>query len=110
MHTCILLTFQDECSFVSLRDVERAMIVFEYFYERMEIFAPLMEERAEKERRENVVEVDGQEVIHTVLCLKIQFKISDRILKILEDTIELISNLFSIYSTGCCSTTDTTSF
>lgn len=29
---------QDECSFVSLRDVERAMIVFEYFYEKIDEF------------------------------------------------------------------------
>ena len=29
---------QDECSFVSLRDVERAMIVFKYFYEKVPDF------------------------------------------------------------------------
>ena len=29
---------QDECSFVSLRDVERAMIVFEHFYEHIDDF------------------------------------------------------------------------
>ena len=28
---------QDECSFVSLRDVERAMIVFEWFYDKTKI-------------------------------------------------------------------------
>ena len=28
---------------MSLRDVERAMIVFKYFYEKMDIFAPLIE-------------------------------------------------------------------
>jgi len=31
---------------VSLRDVERAMIILEYFYERMNMFAPLMNEKA----------------------------------------------------------------
>ncbi len=41
---------QNECSFVSLRDVERAMIVFEYFYEKMDgVFAPLIANRAEEE-------------------------------------------------------------
>ena len=28
---------QDECSFVSLRDVERAMIVFEWFYDKTKV-------------------------------------------------------------------------
>ena len=31
-----LCLIQDECSFVSLRDVERAMIVFENLYDMME--------------------------------------------------------------------------
>ena len=30
---------QDECSFVSLRDVERAMIVFKYFCEKVHLFS-----------------------------------------------------------------------
>ena len=34
---------QDECSFVSLRDVERAMIVFEWFYENNEFFEQLLQ-------------------------------------------------------------------
>ena len=38
--------FQNECSFVSLRDVERTMIVFEYFYHMMDIFGPRMDEWA----------------------------------------------------------------
>ena len=29
---------QDECSFVSLRDVERAMIVFKFFTKKMNLF------------------------------------------------------------------------
>ena len=33
---------QDECSFVSLRDVERAMIVFEWFYENNDFFVELL--------------------------------------------------------------------
>ena len=38
---------QDECSFVSLRDVERAMIVFEFFVEHMGLFAPLINTKAQ---------------------------------------------------------------
>jgi hypothetical protein len=34
---------------VSLRDVERAMIVFKYFYEKMDIFAPLIEQKQQEE-------------------------------------------------------------
>ncbi len=41
---------KDECSFVSLRDVERAMVVFEYFFEKMGgLFGPLIDEKAQKE-------------------------------------------------------------
>ena len=32
-----IYVLQDECSFVSLRDVERAMIVFEWFYDKAKI-------------------------------------------------------------------------
>ena len=32
------LFLKDECSFVSLRDIERAMIVFKYFYEKVADF------------------------------------------------------------------------
>lgn len=39
---------QDECSFVSLRDVERTMIVFEYFFEKMCLFGPRMDEKVKK--------------------------------------------------------------
>ena len=34
---------------MSLRDVERAMIVFKYFYEKMDIFAPLIEEKQQED-------------------------------------------------------------
>ncbi len=40
------IAFKDECSFVSLRDVERTMIVFEYLYDMMNVFGPLMDEYA----------------------------------------------------------------
>ena len=34
---------------MSLRDVERAMIVFEYFYSKMEVFGPKMDKIALKD-------------------------------------------------------------
>lgn len=40
---------QDECSFVSLRDVERAMIVFRYFCEKADVFQELVAELAMQE-------------------------------------------------------------
>ena len=52
-HACFYLHFslslnfvcvQDECSFVSLRDVERAMIVFEWFYENNDFFEHLLKD------------------------------------------------------------------
>ena len=38
---------QDECSFVSLRDVERAMIVFRFFTEKMSLFTEHIARKAE---------------------------------------------------------------
>ena len=35
MFNIILIDVQDECSFVSLRDVVRALIVFEWFLEKL---------------------------------------------------------------------------
>ena len=43
--TCL----QDECSFVSLRDVERAMIVFLFFVEKVDLFKDLVAGRANDE-------------------------------------------------------------
>lgn len=37
---------------MSLSDVERAMIVFEYMYEMMGVFGPLMDQWAKKEMEE----------------------------------------------------------
>ena len=39
-----LLITQDECSFVSLRDVERAMKVMVWFYNHRDALNPLMDE------------------------------------------------------------------
>ena len=38
---------QDECSFVSLRDVERALKNLEWFYSKIEIFLPLMQKETQ---------------------------------------------------------------
>ena len=55
-------TLQDECSFVSLRDVERAMIVLEYFLDKMAIFNSPMDKMAEKAALEN------EEVYSSMIC------------------------------------------
>ncbi len=63
VHYCVIIIFkrilfmQDECSFVSLRDVDRAMIVFEYFYDKMALFGPLMEEWAEQHETDDDIDV-----------------------------------------------------
>ena len=36
---------------MSLRDVERCMIVFEYFFERKDLFGPRMDEKATAEKK-----------------------------------------------------------
>ena len=36
---------------MSLRDVERAMIVFKYFYDKKDLFTPLIREKEEQELR-----------------------------------------------------------
>ena len=44
------VVWQDECSFVSLRDVERAMLVFVYFFEKMDLFRDAMNRKESKEK------------------------------------------------------------
>ena len=46
--------WQDECSFVSLRDVERAMLVFIYFIEKMDLLRDAIDK---KERNEQEVQI-----------------------------------------------------
>ena len=52
---------------MSLRDVERAMIVFEYFYDKMEIFELKINEKAEK----HDLEMEDIEQV----CLTISFSL-----------------------------------
>ncbi|MCG8624366.1 MAG: hypothetical protein MJE68_20525 [Proteobacteria bacterium] len=59
---------------MSLRDVERAMIVFKYFYEKMDIFAPLIEEKQREEEEEEDSYDEGSEdegMVNRVLRLAI---------------------------------------
>jgi hypothetical protein len=49
---CFVFSLKNECSFVSLRDVERTMIVLEYMYNMMNIFGPLMDEKVKAEKME----------------------------------------------------------
>ena len=60
---------------MSLRDVERAMIVFEYFYEKMDIFAPLMDQKQREEEEEEEEEDSYDEEIEDEGMVKIQFQL-----------------------------------
>ena len=52
---------------MSLRDVERCMIVFEYFFERKDLFSPGMVKKAAKEKK--VVIMPFPNIINIYLCL-----------------------------------------
>lgn len=47
------MIIQDECSFVSLRDVERAMNVMVWFYNHREVLNPLMDETVDDQDEES---------------------------------------------------------
>ena len=71
---CFLLflffCFQNECSFVSLRDVERAMMVFKYFFDKMALFGPKMDAWACGNRRHvDNTEDDMESVSKTIKIL-----------------------------------------
>ena len=53
MEYIVLYFSQDECSFVSLRDVERVMIVFRYFCEKKHMFIQEVLNKAQAEVRYN---------------------------------------------------------
>lgn len=48
------LEFQDECSFVSLRDVDRALKVMMWFYRKGELLFTLMDKKANKRLKESI--------------------------------------------------------
>ena len=47
------LSFQNECSFVSLRDVERAMKVIMWFHANSELIQQVMEDDAREEKSDS---------------------------------------------------------
>ena len=55
---CLFVFFKDECSFVSLRDVERAMQVMVWFYNHVDTLGRLMRKVVAEQRREEGEEVD----------------------------------------------------
>lgn len=58
----IFLYVQDECSFVSLRDVKRAMEVMVWFHKRYKQFSPLLKnDRNEEESSEDDSESEEEE-------------------------------------------------
>ena len=50
---------QDECSFVSLRDVGRAMIVLKFFYEKLDVISPEMNQLAQKKTKKSYIQVNN---------------------------------------------------
>ena len=59
----IMCFFQDECSFVSLRDVERVMNVMVWFSQQDKLFV-MMDDKARKDLEEEAMELaeyDDQE-------------------------------------------------
>ncbi|XP_019863218.1 PREDICTED: E3 ubiquitin-protein ligase rnf213-alpha-like, partial [Amphimedon queenslandica] len=58
----------DECSFVSLRDVERAMIVFSYFCQKKDIFINKVAEKAEKEQKHPVDDITRSLILAVSVC------------------------------------------
>ena len=49
---------KDECSFVSLRDVERAMQVMVWFYKHVDTLGRLMRKVTAEQRREEGLDID----------------------------------------------------
>ncbi len=70
---------EDECSFVSLRDIERAMIVFEYFFEKMSVlFGPLIDKKAELEGVQSGEVDDITRSLLLAVCVCYHARLQDR--------------------------------
>ena len=54
----LFFLIKDECSFVSLRDVERAMQVMVWFYKHVDTLGRLMKKVTAEQRREEGLDVD----------------------------------------------------
>lgn len=63
VHTVFL---KDECSFVSLRDVERTLCVMAWFYEHREPLFDYMRERAERDAQEDGIDPDDPVTVSIV--------------------------------------------
>lgn len=74
------LCSQNECSFVSLRDVERAMIVLVYFYDNMNELSPLIDSHKRKCGR-----VSMAKLLLLLLIAAIMYRTMMRTLHILHD-------------------------
>ena len=57
---------QDECSFVSLRDVDRALNVLMWFYHRQELFDQM--DRKIQIRREEMLAAEADEINDIEVC------------------------------------------
>lgn len=69
------LLCQDECSFVSLRDVERAVQVTSWFYKKMDLIMPLLDDEEENEDQPDVIGNDSCKVsTKTFTCTFSNFK------------------------------------
>ena len=63
----LFFLIKDECSFVSLRDVERAMQVMDWFYKHVHTLGRLMKEVTAKQRREVGLDVNADDVEEEVV-------------------------------------------
>ena len=54
----LFFKIKDECSFVSLRDVERAMQVMVWFYKHVDTLGRLMRKVTAEQRREEGLDID----------------------------------------------------
>ena len=57
----IFFQFKDECSFVSLRDVERAMQVMVWFFNHVDTLGRLMNKVLTEQRREEGLDDDDDD-------------------------------------------------
>ena len=81
--------FKDECSFVSLRDVERAMQVLVWFYKRLDILGKLMMEVRIEERKQEGYDVieDGGDIDEQVSLFRATIASHDlKIIKSLQNS------------------------
>lgn len=81
--------FKDECSFVSLRDVERAMHVMVWFYNRLDILGKLMMEvRIEQRKQEGYDGIeDGSDIDEQVSLFRAAIASHDlKIIKSLQNS------------------------